>query len=241
LFINRYRFVELKYRRTEQNKKEGDSSSMIKPARIETVVIFLPDVHSCMPNRSEWDDVKQQYKQALEKILTADNDPVPEEDEEIVDNVDGVAAVQKTDTVLMTTSEISTKTDENSATDDKENGLKETTADTSDGKDLSIVNLASHKPHRLTKIISCLWFFSFVVWIIFSSIKYHIFNIFSFPHIKEIIRKNGEKNKIQIKQTNIYLININFFYCLDIARTKMMKKNPNLSEMSEIVNVSKME
>ncbi|XP_070503451.1 cell division cycle and apoptosis regulator protein 1-like isoform X2 [Chironomus tepperi] len=133
-----YRFVELKYRRTEQIKKEGDSGSTIKPARIETVVIFLPDVHSCMPNRSEWDGVQQQYKQALEKLLTADNDPIIEEEEEIVDKVDNVAAEENNETVA-TSSEISANIDENStvtAMDDKENDSK--TEDASDGKDLSI-------------------------------------------------------------------------------------------------------
>lgn len=143
MFINRYRFVELKYRRTEQNKKEGDSGSTIKPARIETVVIFLPDVHSCMPNRSEWEGVQQQYKQALEKLLTA-NDSVPEEDEEIIEKVvvDSIAVDENNDAVA--SSEISPKIDDNSTTDDKETDLK-TADDTSDGKDLSIVNLASHK------------------------------------------------------------------------------------------------
>ncbi|KAG5671839.1 hypothetical protein PVAND_002013 [Polypedilum vanderplanki] len=66
-----YRFVELKYRRSEQNKKDASESSA-RSARIETVVIFLPDVSSCMPNRSEWEGVQQQYKMALDKFLTAD-------------------------------------------------------------------------------------------------------------------------------------------------------------------------
>ena len=62
----RYRFLELKYRRTEQIKGEG----ITKPARFETVVIFLPDIYSCMPNRSEWDTLQQQYKEACEKFLS---------------------------------------------------------------------------------------------------------------------------------------------------------------------------
>ncbi|KAL7021308.1 hypothetical protein ACKWTF_011834 [Chironomus riparius] len=142
-----YRFVELKYRRTEQNKKEGDSGSTIKPARIETVVIFLPDVHSCMPNRSEWEGVQQQYKQALEKLLTADNDPVPEEDEEIIEKVDSVVAASDEIIDIAAPSEISAKTDENSTTtalgdkDEKETDSK--TEDISDGKDLSIDGEAS--------------------------------------------------------------------------------------------------
>ena len=114
-----------------------------------------------MPNRPEWEGVQQQYKQALEKLLTADNDPVHEEEEEeheeekeIVDKVvESVAADEKSD--MEAPSEISTKlTDENSAStakDDQENDSK--MADASDGnqKDILIVNLASHKSHRLTK------------------------------------------------------------------------------------------
>jgi hypothetical protein len=100
LFINRYRFVELKYRRSEQNKKEG-SDGGARPARIETVVIFLPDIHSCMPNRSEWDGVQQQYKLALEKFLTANNEPEPaaSSDKESV-GAEGAAASSTADVVI---------------------------------------------------------------------------------------------------------------------------------------------
>lgn len=142
-----YRFVELKYRRTEQNKKEGESGSTIKPARIETVVIFLPDVHSCMPNRSEWEGVQQQYKQALEKLLTADNDPVPDEQEQqeevIVVKSDTVAVssdISANSDTVAASSDISAKTDDNSASASTTTGTDDKEIDTnaSDGKDLSI-------------------------------------------------------------------------------------------------------
>ncbi|KAL9694754.1 hypothetical protein quinque_014039 [Culex quinquefasciatus] len=47
-----YRFVELYYRRSETYHK-----GRLIPARIETVVIFLPDIRSCQPTRPEWDEL----------------------------------------------------------------------------------------------------------------------------------------------------------------------------------------
>ena len=44
----------------------------MKPARIETVVIFFPDIYSCVPNRFEWEQLQQQYKQACDKFLSDD-------------------------------------------------------------------------------------------------------------------------------------------------------------------------
>lgn len=66
IFPLRYRFVELYYRRSEQNHARGG----VTPARVETVVIFLPDVRSCMPNRLEWETVSGNYKTALQTLLT---------------------------------------------------------------------------------------------------------------------------------------------------------------------------
>lgn len=66
IFPLRYRFVELYYRRSEQNHARGGVTS----ARVETVVIFLPDVRSCMPNRLEWETVSGNYKTALQTLLT---------------------------------------------------------------------------------------------------------------------------------------------------------------------------
>ncbi|XP_076250699.1 cell division cycle and apoptosis regulator protein 1-like [Rhynchophorus ferrugineus] len=59
-----YRFVELYYRRSETTHKGKPV-----PARLETVVIFLPDVWSCLPTRLEWEGLLQSYRKQMEKIL----------------------------------------------------------------------------------------------------------------------------------------------------------------------------
>uniref|UniRef100_A0A6P7GZB4 Cell division cycle and apoptosis regulator protein 1-like isoform X1 n=1 Tax=Diabrotica virgifera virgifera TaxID=50390 RepID=A0A6P7GZB4_DIAVI len=60
-----YRFLELYYRRSESTYK-----GKTIPARVETVVLFLPDVWSCLPTRVEWDDLQNSYKKQCERILT---------------------------------------------------------------------------------------------------------------------------------------------------------------------------
>jgi len=47
------------------------------PARVETVVLFLPDVWSCSPTRLEWQATVSRFQSELEKKLsssTADDD-----------------------------------------------------------------------------------------------------------------------------------------------------------------------
>lgn len=66
LISNRYRFVELYYRRSESIHK-----GRTIPARIETVVIYLPDVRSCLPTRIEWDGLSANYKQKMEEVIKA--------------------------------------------------------------------------------------------------------------------------------------------------------------------------
>lgn len=39
------------------------------PARVETVVIYLPDVRSCVPTRLEWDDLNVSYRQKLDHVI----------------------------------------------------------------------------------------------------------------------------------------------------------------------------
>lgn len=56
--------MELYYTRPESCHK----GRMI-PSRIETVVIFLPDVRSCIPTRLEWDQLHLDYKNNLENVL----------------------------------------------------------------------------------------------------------------------------------------------------------------------------
>lgn len=41
------------------------------PARVETVVLFLPDVWSCIPTRLEWDGLHLNYGKQLERKLKA--------------------------------------------------------------------------------------------------------------------------------------------------------------------------
>ncbi|GJQ87233.1 hypothetical protein Trydic_g8462 [Trypoxylus dichotomus] len=69
-----YRFVELYYRRSESTHK-----GKAIPARVETVVIFLPDVWSCVSTRLEWDSMQLNYRKQLERRLkaaaAADQDP----------------------------------------------------------------------------------------------------------------------------------------------------------------------
>lgn len=39
------------------------------PSRVETVILFLPDVWSCVPTRLEWDGLLHNYKRELERKL----------------------------------------------------------------------------------------------------------------------------------------------------------------------------
>lgn len=78
---NRYRFVELYYRRSEQAKDKGATNGgTSKSARIETTVIFLPDTSSIMPDRLEWEEVQSRYKEALQNFLASKEKPAEAED-----------------------------------------------------------------------------------------------------------------------------------------------------------------
>ncbi|KAF3423684.1 hypothetical protein E2986_12837 [Frieseomelitta varia] len=73
-FIERatYRFLELYYRRAETTHKSG----RVVPSRVETVILFLPDVWSCVPTKLEWDGLQLSYKKQLErKLLRAASSP----------------------------------------------------------------------------------------------------------------------------------------------------------------------
>lgn len=71
--IYRYRFAEFYYRRSESVRK-----GRTIPARIETVVIYLPDVQTCVPTHIEWDELNIKYKGQLEcaikKFQTGNNE-----------------------------------------------------------------------------------------------------------------------------------------------------------------------
>lgn len=46
------------------------------PSRVETVILFLPDVWSCVPTKLEWDGLQLSYKKQLErKLLRAASSP----------------------------------------------------------------------------------------------------------------------------------------------------------------------
>ncbi|XP_031629279.1 cell division cycle and apoptosis regulator protein 1-like isoform X2 [Contarinia nasturtii] len=64
-----YRFVELYYTRPESVRK-----CRTVPARTQTVVIFLPDVRSCLPTRLEWDELSNKYKKHLETKYHSNDD-----------------------------------------------------------------------------------------------------------------------------------------------------------------------
>ena len=56
----RYRFAEMRYQRPAEHHH-----GRLVPARIETVVIFLPDVWSCCPTQLEWENIHVAYKKQL--------------------------------------------------------------------------------------------------------------------------------------------------------------------------------
>ncbi|PSN50436.1 hypothetical protein C0J52_04927 [Blattella germanica] len=74
---DRYRFLEIYYRRGETTHK-----GRLVPARVETVVLFLPDVWSCVATRLEWDGLHLNYKKQLERKLKADQDGTDGDGEE---------------------------------------------------------------------------------------------------------------------------------------------------------------
>lgn len=114
--LHRYRFVELYYRRKGRND----------PAKTQTVVIFLPDVRSCVPTRTEWDELNAKYKHHFETTVKKGSEGVDNNNSgdggdartaEIVDgspgNVNGSSAVGLTsegDAVHATNESDKTKT-----------------------------------------------------------------------------------------------------------------------------------
>ena len=62
--VDRYRFAEIRYFRPESKHKDR-----VQAARVETVVLFLPDVWTCSPTRLEWDSLQQAYQKQLQMKL----------------------------------------------------------------------------------------------------------------------------------------------------------------------------
>ncbi|XP_076643256.1 cell division cycle and apoptosis regulator protein 1 isoform X2 [Halictus rubicundus] len=86
-----YRFLELYYRRAETTHKSG----RVVPSRVETVILFLPDVWSCVPTRLEWDGLQLSYKKQLErKLLRAASNP---DDSDATNDTDEAAVADQKD------------------------------------------------------------------------------------------------------------------------------------------------
>lgn len=56
--------MEVYYHRSESVHKEKTI-----PARVETVVFFLPEVWNCVPSFREWDSTVEEYKRILQESL----------------------------------------------------------------------------------------------------------------------------------------------------------------------------
>ena len=67
-FSHRYHFAEMRYHRPEEMHK-----GRLVPARVETVVIFLPDVWSCSPSHLEWEAMQSSYKKQLQQKIAEEN------------------------------------------------------------------------------------------------------------------------------------------------------------------------
>lgn len=65
VFVARYRFAEIRYFRPESKHKDR-----LQPARVETVVIFLPDVWTCNPTHLEWNSLQTAYQKQLQNKLS---------------------------------------------------------------------------------------------------------------------------------------------------------------------------
>lgn len=70
--------MELYYRRVETVRK-----GRTIPARTQTVVIYLPDVRSCLPTRLEWDEICIKYKNHLEMKQKSNEDDDDEENADV--------------------------------------------------------------------------------------------------------------------------------------------------------------
>lgn len=78
MFHLRYRFAEIYYRRGESSHKGRSSTT----ARVETTVLFLPDVWNVCPAKLEWDGLHLNYKHQLEKKLSCSTGATPQLDEQ---------------------------------------------------------------------------------------------------------------------------------------------------------------
>lgn len=84
--LHRYRFVELHYRRKGRNDA----------AKTQTVVIFLPDIRSCVPTRIEWDELNVKYKQHFDATIKSGAEDSNEDMDGTgcADNIDGASGTE---------------------------------------------------------------------------------------------------------------------------------------------------
>lgn len=76
LWNHRYKFVELRYRRCDKEKPGDD-------ARVETVVVFVPDVWTLMPTQAEFDAICSTMKEQLaSKLAELDAQAAADEEQE---------------------------------------------------------------------------------------------------------------------------------------------------------------
>ncbi|XP_052071868.1 cell division cycle and apoptosis regulator protein 1-like isoform X3 [Mytilus californianus] len=82
-----YRFAEVRYLRPEEIHKGKHL-----PTRVETTVIFFPDVWSCSPSRLEWASLQTAYKKQLQKKIAAisdgPKDTSSQEEDEDTENIE---------------------------------------------------------------------------------------------------------------------------------------------------------
>ncbi|XP_055874989.1 cell division cycle and apoptosis regulator protein 1-like [Biomphalaria glabrata] len=81
-----YRFAEIRYFRPESKHKDR-----VQPARVETVVLFLPDVWTCNPTRLEWNSLQAAYQKQLQQTLNPDTAQQQEEEESEMQGIDDKA------------------------------------------------------------------------------------------------------------------------------------------------------
>lgn len=73
--------VEIQYHRDEEVRK-GHTVA----ARVETTVIFMPDVHSCMPTADEYSDLRKHYLDTSELAIKAAERELMEKSQPANDN-----------------------------------------------------------------------------------------------------------------------------------------------------------
>nr|CAH7723590.1 unnamed protein product [Callosobruchus chinensis] len=88
-----YRFVELYYRRGSGVEHKGKASS----SRVETVVLFLPDIWSCLPTRLEWDNLQMSYRRRWEGLNGGGGDDAASDGAKKEDKDDNLSGGEEND------------------------------------------------------------------------------------------------------------------------------------------------